>query len=344
MANKKEKVELQRGTEEPTVEKPLGKSWKWILLSQLLKMIVLVGLGVLCAYSIKYFVKYASHQALLAEYPTAPRYFGFCHFHWNPNGNLRTMDRAFNRLGYVDVDALQGEDWDVMWTIEYPFTLTFPELKNMTNVLKPHQIVNHIPGNNVLCNKAVMSTVHRSVPYVLQGFQFPRMIKEFREFTEANPKTRFVEKLHSNRGIKLVEEDEIIYDKSDKVYQVFLEEPLLIDKRAMDFAIYVAISSVDPIRIYRFEQEVHLRFCTDPYYPFNASNVNKYVVSDNRRNIYDMPSLNFYNAQFGYSNKLSIEHYLEKEGHNLTEFWRKIDDAIVQLILDCEGNYKYEVV
>ena len=74
------------------------------------------------------------------------------------------------------------------------------------------------------------------------------MINEFKEYVKANPEARFVEKAISNRGVRLVEQDDIKYNKSKVFYQHFMEKPFLIDGRFMDFAVYVLISSIDPLR------------------------------------------------------------------------------------------------
>jgi hypothetical protein len=47
-----------------------------------------------------------------------PKYWNVCTATWNPNGNLRTMNRVFERLGYTFVNPLDGDDWDVLWSLE----------------------------------------------------------------------------------------------------------------------------------------------------------------------------------------------------------------------------------
>ena len=285
-----------------------------------------------------------SELAQSVKCPEPPKYWGVCLWEWNKKGNLRTMNRVFDRLGYVTVNATEGDDWDVLWSIEYPYEPRKSEIFDPLKVpLKKHQRINHFPGFGNITSKAIMTTRNRNIKYILPGFQFPQMIKEFQTYVAANPNAKFVEKNLGNRGIKLVERHEIKFTKTSKFYQRFMEKPFLVDERFMDFGIYVVVSSINPLRIYRFDQEVHLRFCPQPYYPFDKNILDKYVISDNRQDFMQLPETKSYFDNYGYSFKLSMEHYFRKKGHNVTELWRKIDEAIVQLVLNNEKNLMAEV-
>jgi len=174
----------------------------------------------------------------------------------------------------------------------------------------------------------------------LPGFKFPGMIKEFLDYVKVNPKANFVEKALNRGGIRLVDESEIVYDKSDKFYQRFMENPFLVDDRFMDFTVYVLITSINPLRIYRYAEDVHLRFCLEPYYPFDPKNLEKYVVGDKSLDFLELPSMKEYYETYGFSFKNSIEYYMQKKGHNVTELWRKIDETIAQLVINNEQNIK----
>jgi hypothetical protein len=287
----------------------------------------------------KCFGKKAYDLATLVKYQEPPKYWSVCEDNWNRYGNLRTVNRAFERSGYV---ASTGDEWDVLWTVEDPFFA--PEVnRHIPDILKPHQRINHFPGNNAMASKSVMSTRNRDVKAILPGFKFPQQIQEFKEFIKANPNIKFVQKLKTNRGIKLVNESDISFEESDSFYQVFMERPLLVDDRAMDFSVFVLVASVNPLRIYRYEQELHLRFCLEPYYPFDHSNPKKYIIEDHRYLYYEMESLKNYYNYFGFSFKSSLEDHLTQRGLNVTELWRKIDEAIVQLALNSEERFTRSV-
>lgn len=274
------------------------------------------------------------------QWVEAPKYWGVCLRNWHPSGNLRTMDRVFDRLGYVPAN---GDDWDVLWSIEFPFLNTSRAFDPVLKQLKQYQRINHFPGSNYITAKSFMTTRNRDIKHILPGFIFPEMINEFKAYVEKNPKARFVEKALDNRGIRLVNKNKIIYDKSKKFYQLFLEKPFLVEGRFMDFSTFVLISSIDPLRIYRFELELLLRFCPEPYYPFNPNKLDKYVVSESRKTFLELPNMKHYHDIYGYSFKLSIEDYFRKKGKNVTELWTKIDKTIVQLVLNNEKNMLQKV-
>lgn len=176
------------------------------------------------------------------------KYWPFVEFMWNPNDNLRTVKRVFDRLGHERVNGSESDDWDVFWSIEYPFYMFAEQMKS----LKPHQRVNHFPGINYLTHKAFMAT-NNLFPFIPAAFEFPSMVQEFNDYLALNPEKKFVVKLNSNRGVKIVSVDEINFKEyNHKMYQEFVENPLLIDGHAFDLGVYVLITSLKPLRIYRY--------------------------------------------------------------------------------------------
>lgn len=109
--------------------------------------------------------------------------------------------------------------------------------------------------------------------------------------------------------------------------------PYLIDGHAFDFGVYVLITSIDPIRIYRWKSEILLRFCAEPYQPFDANNVNKYVVGESHIPHWEMPSLKNVTETFGFSALKAFNHYLKNQEQEVDELWEQIDDAIVSITL-----------
>lgn len=166
-------------------------------------------------------------------------------FFRNPNDNLRTVKRVFDRLGHEMVNGSQ--EWDVLWSIEYPFEIFSEQMKNLTQ----HQRVNHFPGINYITYKAFMTT-NNFFPFIPATFEFPHMLEEFKHFVKMNPEKKFVQKNGSNRGVKIVSTSEINFEKpGGKIYQEFIGNPLTIDGHAFDLGVYVLITSIEPLRIYR---------------------------------------------------------------------------------------------
>lgn len=86
---------------------------------------------------------------------------------------------------------------------------------------------------------------------------------------------------------------------------------------------------MDPLRIYRFKTDVFLRFCPEPYHPFNDANVDKYVVSETHLPYWEIPSFKTATNVFNFSALNAFENYLEELQCDVEKFWEQIDDAIV---------------
>lgn len=253
------------------------------------------------------------------------KYWPFVKKLWNKNDNLRTHKRVLDRLGLQRVNGSEDDSWDVMWSIEYPY----PEFPEKMMHLKPHQRVNHFPGIYFVINKATMSTQNH-FPFIPVSFRFPAMRDKFLKFVASHPDTKFVVKKDSNRGVKIVSVDEVNMETTNEnVYQEFIENPLLIDDRLFDMGVYVLISSIDPLRVYRFKGEVLVRFCPEPYYPFNSSDVNKYVIFETHKIITEMPALMDYYTKLGFSMKKSVEENLRSRGYNVSDLWNRVDEVSI---------------
>jgi hypothetical protein len=116
-------------------------------LASLSLLLVVFSFGFL--FSILFSNKSRLNSEDLYEDFRAPKYWHVCNAFWNKNGQLRTMDRVFERLGYEFVNASKSDDWDVMWSFEYPYdgeTELFEPI--FEKPLKKHQRLNHIPGND----------------------------------------------------------------------------------------------------------------------------------------------------------------------------------------------------
>lgn len=176
---------------------------------------------------------------LVAENSQKLRYWNICHATWNPNGNLRTVNRVFERLGYEHVNASHGDDWDVLWTFEYPYdhegrSILFEPLYKKP--LKPHQKINHVPGISIVTNKSYMNTFNRGLDFLMPTFNAD-LKNEFKQYIEKNPEKKFIEKAFTNRGVKIIDKKNIDFDRRGTLYQTFMDKPFLVDGHAFDMGI-----------------------------------------------------------------------------------------------------------
>jgi tubulin monoglycylase TTLL15 len=83
---------------------------------------------------------------------------------------------------------------------------------------------------------------------------------------------------------------------------------------------------------------VLLRFCPEPYHPFDPTITDKFVVHNSKKTIHDMPSLKTFISDFKMSSKSSLETHLRSEGFNTLELWQQVDDIAVNLLLEKEES------
>ena len=91
------------------------------------------------------------------------------------------------------------------------------------------------------------------------------------EYSELNPDKLFVQKNNHHRGIKIIPLDKLYLKSRASFVQEFIQDPLLIDGYKFDIGVYTYITSIDPLRIYVYNGDCHIRFCLKKYHPFDQS-------------------------------------------------------------------------
>jgi tubulin monoglycylase TTLL15 len=293
------------------------------------------------------FLHYQNFNVKIDKSSKDLKYWGVCENLWNKNGNLRTHDRVFEALGYELVNASNGDDWDVLWTIEYPYNRQSSKFYAplFESPLKPNQRVNHFVGIGYIAEKSFLTTTNRDLEFILPSFKLPEMIDDLQKFALENPTKMFVKKNIENRGVEIVDVNKLhlSFNESSKLYQEFMNKPFLVDGHAFDFGVFVLISSLNPLRVYRYETEVLMRFCPEPYYPFDVKNVEKYVIYETHKHFTQMNWFNNYSNIFEDSCKVGFEEYLRDKGHDVDLLWMKIDDAISTIVLRNEHEIESKV-
>lgn len=167
------------------------------------------------------------------------------------SGYLIHVTNVLQRLGYDFAEG--GEDWDVLWSHNYPFR----ELKQPMLQLKPHQRVNHFPGSGFITNKVNLAV--SGLPNIPRAFRMPAEKAELLAFAKKNPKMMFVQKSNNHRGIKIEKLDALDLGQEGSFVQEFVHNPLLVDGYKFDIGVYTIITSIQPLRVYIFEGDVLFR-------------------------------------------------------------------------------------
>jgi tubulin monoglycylase TTLL15 len=241
------------------------------------------------------------------------------------------VSTVFDRLGYGEVSP--GGPWDVMWSHGYPYTT---DVKNDLKHLQPYQKVNHFPGTGCFVSKPKLST--QGFPFTPKTFRLPHELDKLMQEAKSRPDAMWVQKSNTHRGIRVIKVDKTqnVADLDSSIVQEFIRKPLLIDGRAFDVGIYTVITSVNPLRVYVYGEEILWRFCAKDYYPFNFKNKKSYVVDDNYTPAWDIPSLRPLIRDKGLSHKEVFNHVLKMKGFRPEVFWNTAHSIIQKVLYHCE--------
>ncbi|XP_035892063.1 probable tubulin polyglutamylase ttll-15 [Anopheles stephensi] len=269
-------------------------------------------------------VQFVERQIVAHE--TRPKYWVFGR---NPTGShLLHVHNVLQRIG-VDQTSNETTDWDLLWAHDYPFR------KVNLQRTKRHQLVNHFPGSGYITNKVDLSTT--KLKYIPAAFKLPVETDQFREYAAANGGKQFVQKNNQHRHIQIKDIDEIDFTNNETFVQEFIDDPLLVDGYKFDIGVYTVITSIDPLRVYIYKGDILFRYCPVPYYPFNASDVDKYIVGDDYLPTWEVPSLKQYYTKHGFGMKDSFDAYIRSTGRDPHTIWEQVEDAIRLLILKKES-------
>lgn len=251
---------------------------------------------------------------------------------------FQTVDTVLNRLDFqkIEIDLKNFHyDWDILWSYQTHDVLQLPV---DWSKLQFHQKINHIPGNHVLTSKSVLGTT-TALKYIPKAFTD---IQKLKEYAAIHPDKNFVIKCKANRGVQLMKVSEMNFTVTehylDDFAQEFIDNPLLFDNYKFDFAVYVVITSVQPLRIYYYTQNMLFRFCSKPYDISDPTDTDRYVVSDTKTPVWEFNGTKKY-FENGYSTKDAFEGFLKSIGADVDEIWKKIEDCIRSTIMMKEKDF-----
>nr|CAD7444236.1 unnamed protein product [Timema bartmani] len=223
------------------------------------------------------------------------------------DSHLKHVFAVMERLGF-EHGSNKSTDWDILWAHDYPFRALQPLLRN----LKPHQKVNHFPGCGYITNKVDLAMTE--LPYIPRAFRLPGDKDKLMVYAKMHPDTQFVQKSNSHRGVHVVSVAALDLDTPETFVQEYVDKPLLVDGYKFDIGVYTVVTSIDPLRVYIYNGDVLFRFCPQLYYPFDPAVLDKYVVGDDYLPIWDIPSLQKYYVNLGFSMKESFNAFVRSKG------------------------------
>lgn len=239
-------------------------------------------------------------------------------------GHMTHIREMFEHTGYRVITKNElslDTKWDVMWHHEYSFSQE--PYKTLIKNASPNQIVNHVPGSGYYTSKVQLATsdLEAGVP---QAFQLPEEKEKLLEYAKKNSDVLWVQKDNTHRNIKIKSIGEMDLSKNNSFVQKFVDNPLLIDNRKFDIGIYTVVTSLLPLRVFIYDGDVLIRFCPEDYHPFDATNVDKYVVGDDYTPIWEIKSLGKYFNNQKLSFKSTLDSYLGIQGKDPSKIWKQI--------------------
>ncbi|CAD5216442.1 unnamed protein product [Bursaphelenchus okinawaensis] len=205
------------------------------------------------------------------------------------------------------------------------------------------QKVNHYPGDFHLGRKdrlwlhlADLSKQFDGFDIMPHTYVLPRDFLALREYLKSNKKHVILKPPASarGRGIQIVSKIEEVPTDAPLIAQHYIESPLVMNGSKFDLRIYVYVSSLDPLKIYIYEDGL-ARFASVPYCHEQSYN-NQYMHLTNF-------SINKFAEKNGVTNgavelkwKLSrFWKFVKDNGRDPEELWGKIRDVSVRAVISC---------
>lgn len=116
--------------------------------------------------------------------------------------------------------------------------------------------------------------------------------------------------------------------------QHLITNPLLVDGYAFDIGVYALMTSFNPLRIYRWNHDILMRFCNTHFAPFNITIIEKINCAINPYDPSQMPSFQDLINDHNFSNIDVLNFHLQNNKFDPKNLWFQIDDAIAKVILD----------
>ncbi len=228
------------------------------------------------------------------------------------------------------------EGWDACWYTGMPDPEYFRKVG-------PERKINHIPGNNAL---TVKSRLYRSLARLREraGLQdqgsgaltdrlgfFPRvyaMPDDYHEFQQAafdNPARRWILKPKNaarGKGIELVKDPASVPLGSSWMVQEYIENPHTMRGRKYVLRLYVAITSIAPLRVYLYRQGF-AKLASAPYDEANADNPYSYLTNP------DVNALNLdAEVPVEFVDLDRYRSWLREQGHDDDALFARVEDMV----------------
>jgi tubulin polyglutamylase TTLL5 len=274
-----------------------------------------------------------------------------CNYYYKIIGNDVPLIRNFlEDNGFIEDTSHQSSlnAFTILWS-------TLHIKPSILSSLTKYQKVNHFPLSNELTRKDLLykniSKYKALFPgvwfnFIPESFLLPNEHK-YLEDTISQSKhndTLWIVKPFSNcqgKGIFLTKSISSIPFNQRLIVSKYITNPYLINNKKFDLRIYVLLTSLHPLRIYRYNDGL-VRFCVNNYnnrnYTDKYSHLTNYAI--NKHSKHYIPNTNISETDTSSSkwNLLTLRNHFTSQGIDSDIIFNKIDDMIIKSIISCENQ------
>jgi tubulin polyglutamylase TTLL6/13 len=227
---------------------------------------------------------------------------------------------------------------------------------NLIKKLKSHQKYNHFPGTYQLAKKTCLGRnlmkMHRLFPddykFFPKTWVLPNDFPDFVKHAKHHEGQTYIVKpdnLSQGNGIYLTKNKDDINPRTNNVIQEYMEDPFLVDNLKFDIRLYVYVTSVEPLRIYLFDDGL-VRFATEEYQKPTEENIDNtyihltnYAINKNHKNFI----FNEKGSDKGHKRSLkSFWESLSEQGIQTDIIMDEIKDIIIKTFLAVQPQLAHE--
>ncbi|KAM8944010.1 tubulin polyglutamylase TTLL6 isoform 2-T4 [Lycaon pictus] len=218
--------------------------------------------------------------------------------------------------------------------------------------MKSYQKINHFPGMSEICRKDLLArNMSRMLKMFPRDFHFfprtwclPADWGDLQNYSRSRKNKTYICKPDSGcqgRGIFITRTVKDIKPGEDKICQLYISKPFIIDGFKFDLRIYVLMTSCDPLRIFAYKEGL-ARFATTSYSHPSTDNLDEICMHLTNYSINKHSSNFIRDAHAGSKRKLStFNMYMENRGYNTEQIWRDIEDVIIKTIISAHPIIKH---
>ena len=243
------------------------------------------------------------------------------------------------------IESRRNEEWTIVWSSGHI------KLNNYEKLNK-YQRMNHFPRSNEMTRKDLLYKNLSKLKELFPGSKFDFLPESYilpNEYTflkdkmDKNPNQVWIFKpvaSSQGRGIFLTKYINEIPNNCAMIASRYINNPFLINNKKFDLRIYAFVTSIKPLRIYRFNEGL-TRFSTNNYNSDSndrCAHLTNYAVNKNNRNYIQNKQpfdIDYNSSKWTLT---SFRKYLEEHDIDSELIFEKIDDIIIKTLISCENN------